>query len=301
MAWGGVLVLIVGLAGAALIGVGALRRFGAVTGAIERIVNGNLAERLPTHGKASDLDKLVHVVNGMLDDIERLMDEVKGVSDGIAHDMRTPLTRLLAGLERARRRAASVDEYASAVDDAVVETRGILSTFGAMLRISEVEDGARRAGFTMLDLAMLAADVTEFHDPVAESKGVLLSLHIEGAGPVEMAGDPSLIFEAIGNLLDNAIKFTPSAGRVTVCVFRTNENLGISVADTGPGIPAEERDAVLRRFFRSERSRHTPGSGLGLSLVAAVARLHGLHLVIEDAKPGCRVTLRREGERASSR
>jgi signal transduction histidine kinase len=204
------------------------------------------------------------------------------------------LTRLLAGLERAGRRAASVDEFAAAVDEAIVETKAVLSTFGAMLRISEVEDGARRTGFTTLDLAAIAADVRDFYEPLAEGKGVSFSLKDESGGSAKMAGDPSLLFEAIGNLVDNAIKFTPSGGRVTLRIFRANENLGVIVNDTGPGIPAEEREAVLRRFYRAERSRHTPGSGLGLSLVAAVARLHGLDLVIEDAKPGCRVTLRRE-------
>lgn len=292
MAWSGLLVLVLGLAGAAVIGAGSIRRIDAVTRAIERIVNGNLGERLPTHGTAGDLDRLVHVVNGMLDDIERLMHEVKGVSDGIAHDLRTPLTRLLAGLERAGRRAASVNEYAAAVDEAIVETKGVLSTFGAMLRISEVEDGARRAGFTTLDLAIIAADVTEFYEPLAEGKAVSLSLQSESGGSARIAGDPSLLFEAIGNLVENAIKFTPSGGRVTVRVFGDAAHLGVVVTDTGPGIPAEEREAVLRRFYRTERSRHTPGSGLGLSLVAAVARLHGLDLVIEDAKPGCRVVLR---------
>jgi signal transduction histidine kinase len=294
MAWGGLLVLVMGLAGAAVIGAGSVRRIDEIARAIECIVNGNLAERLPTRGTAGDLDRLVDVVNGMLDDIERLMHEVKGASDAIAHDLRTPLTRLLAGLERAGRRAASADEFAAAVDEAIVETKAVLSTFGAMLRISEVEDGARRTGFTTLDLAALAGDVTEFYEPLAEGKGVSFSLKDESGGSARMAGDPSLLFEAIGNLIDNAIKFTPSGGRVTVRVFRENENLGVIVDDTGPGIPAEEREAVLRRFYRAERSRHTPGSGLGLSLVAAVARLHGLALVIEDASPGCRVTLRRE-------
>jgi signal transduction histidine kinase len=295
MAWGGLLVLIMGLAGAAVIGAGSVRRIDEVARAIERIVNGNLAERLPTRRTAGDLDRLVDVVNGMLDDIERLMHEVKGVSDGIAHDLRTPLTRLLAGLERAGRRAASVDEFAAAVDEAIVETKAVLSTFGAMLRISEVEDGARRAGFTTLDLAAIAADVRDFYEPLAEGKGVSFSLKDESGGSAKMAGDPSLLFEAIGNLVDNAIKFTPPGSRVALRIFRANENLGIIVTDTGPGIPAEEREAVLRRFYRAERSRHTPGSGLGLSLVAAVARLHGLDVAIEDAKPGCRVTLRREG------
>src|SRR4029077_1758243 len=170
MAWGTLLALAAGLGGAVVTGVGTLRRIDAVSGAIERIVSGNLSERLPTRGKVGDLDRLVHAVNGMLDDIERLMHEVKGVSDGIAHDLRTPLTRLLAGLERASRRAASVDEFAAAIDEAIIETKAVLSTFGAMLRISEVEDGARRTGFTTLDLAALAADVTEFYEPLAEGK-----------------------------------------------------------------------------------------------------------------------------------
>src|ERR1700737_3723274 len=295
MAWGGLLVLVMGLAGAAVIGAGSVRRIDEVARAIEHIVKGNLAERLPTRGAAGDLDRLVDVVNGMLDDSERPMHEVKGVSDGIAHDLRTPLTRLLAGLERTGRRAASVEEFAVAVDEAIVETKAVLATLGAMRRISEVEDGARRMGFTTLDLAAIAADVTEFYEPLAESKGVLFSLNDESGGSAKMAGDPSLVFEAIGNLVDNAIKFTPSGGRVTLRIIRANENLGVIVPDTGPKIPAEEREAVLRRFYRAERDRHTPGGGLGLSVVAAVARLHGLDLVIEDAKPGCRVTLRREG------
>jgi signal transduction histidine kinase len=291
MASGGVIVLLLGLAGAAVTGTGALRRIDAVTRAIERIVHGNLSERLPAGGKAGDLDRLVQVVNGMLDDIERLMQEVKGVSDGIAHDLRTPLTRLLAGLERAQRRAASADEYGAAVEAAIVETQGLLATFSAMLRIAEVEDGARRAGFTRLDLAKVAADVAELYDPLAEAKGVALALETAGPGPVEIPGDPSLLFEAIGNLVDNAIKFTPAGGCVTVRVFQENGRRGVAVADTGPGIPVAEREAVLRRFYRAEKSRHAPGSGLGLSLVAAVAKLHGLRLSLEDANPGCRVTL----------
>jgi signal transduction histidine kinase len=299
LAWGWVMVLVTGLAGAAVSGAGALRRVDAVAGAIERIVGGNLAERLPAAGSA-DLDRLIGVVNGMLDDLERLMHEIKGVSDDIAHDLRTPLTRLLAGLERAHRRAASTGEYAAAVEEAIVETRGILATFSAMLRISEVEDGARRAGFSKLDLRRVATDVTELYDPLAEGKGVALALEDPGPGPAELAGDPSLLFEAIGNLVDNAIKFTPPGGRVTVRVVRDDGRLGVAVADTGPGIPATEREAVLRRFYRSQKSRHTTGSGLGLSLVAAVARLHGLRLAIEDAGPGCRVTLWRESGPAAS-
>lgn len=294
MASGGVVVLVLGLTGAAIIGAGALGRIDGVTRAIERIVDGDLSERLPSGGTDGDVDRLIHVVNRMLDEIERLMHEVKGVTDDIAHDLRTPLTRLLAGLERARRRATSADEYADAVDEAVVESKGILATFGALLRISEVEAGARRGGFTTVDLNTVAADVTDFYEPLAEHKDISLSLETDDVS-AEMAGDPNLLFEAVGNLVDNAIKYTPSGGRVTLRIFGRNDRLGIEVSDTGPGIPEAERGMALRRFHRLEKCRHTPGSGLGLSLVAAVAKLHGLHLAIEDANPGCRVTLRRDG------
>jgi signal transduction histidine kinase len=186
-----------------------------------------------------------------------------------------------------------VEEYGGAVDEAIAETRGILATFAALLRIAEVEAGARRAGFTALDLNTLAADVADFYEPLAERKSLSLSLETEGAA-AEIAGDPSLLFEAISNLVDNAIKFTPPGGQVILRILGGNDRLGFEVSDTGPGIPETERNAVLRRFHRAERSRHTPGSGLGLSLVAAVARLHGLRLTIEDAEPGCRVRLWRD-------
>jgi signal transduction histidine kinase len=296
MASGALVVLVLGLAGAVITGAGALGRIDGVTHAIERIVNGDLSRRLPSGGRGGDLNRLIQVVNRMLDEIQRLMEEVKGVTDDIAHDLRTPLTRLLAGLERAHRRAGSVEEYAAAIDEAIVETKDVLVTFGALLRIAEVEAGARQAGFARLDLDTVAADVAELYEPVAEGKGVAFSRETDGgAHAAEIAGDPSLLFEAIGNLVDNAIKFTPPGGRVTLRILNASDRLGIEVTDTGPGIPGPERDAVLRRFHRVEKCRHTPGSGLGLSLVAAVAKLHGLQLAIEDAHPGCCVTLWREG------
>lgn len=299
MAWGGVLLLVVGLVGAGITGLGAVRRINAVTGAIERIVTGDLSGRLPMNRRAGDLDRLGLLVNRMLDEIERLMGEVKGVTDDIAHDLRTPLTRLLAGLERARRRSelsleGGAAEYERAVEEAIRETRDLLGTFSALLRIAEVEDSARRAGFTRVDLGTVAADVVEFQAPVAEEKGVALEYErpaLSADGPVALSGDPSLLFEAVGNLVENAIKFTPAGGRIVVRAFAVKGRVGVSVSDTGPGIPEAEREAVLRRFHRLEKSRHTPGSGLGLSLVAAVARLHGLNLRIESADPGCLVTL----------
>ena len=288
---GGLVVLMIGLAGGMIVGAAALGRIDGVALAIERIINGNLSERLPLTRKGGDLNRLIRVVNRMVDEIERLMNEVKGVTDNIAHDLRTPLTRLLAGLERVRRRDASNEEYADAIDDAIVETRGLLATFNALLRIAEIEAGARRAGFKTLDLQPVITDVADFYEPMAERKGVSLVVDNEPASDGLLAGDPSLLFEAIGNLVDNAIKFTPPGGQVALRALRRGDHLGIEVSDTGPGIPEEERVAVLRRFHRVDKCRNAPGSGLGLSLVAAVAKLHGFDLAIEDAQPGCRVTL----------
>jgi signal transduction histidine kinase len=291
---GGAVFLLLGLTGAAITGVGTLGRIDRVTRAIELIVNGNLSERLPSDGKGGALDLLIQVVNRMLGEIERLMREVKGITDDVAHDLRTPLTRLLAGLERIRRRGTSVPEFETAVDEAIAEAKGILGTFTALLRIAEVESRARRVGFTILDLNTVAADVAEFYDPVAESKNIALSLETADAADAEATGDASLLFEALSNLVDNAIKYSPSNSQISVRVFATSSRLGVEVSDMGPGIPEADREAVLRRFHRLDRCRGEPGCGLGLSLVAAVAKLHDLHLAIEDAHPGCRVVLWRE-------
>ncbi len=287
---GGIITILLGLAGAVAVGADSMRRIDAVTGAVQRIVNGDLTERLPVDGRMDDLDRLAEVINGMIGELERLMHEVKGVCDNIAHDLRTPLTRLLAGLERARRRAASAEEYGAAVDEAILDTRDLLQTFAALLRISEVENGARRAGFTDADLSAVLADAVELYDPMAEAKHVRLRF-VPVDIPLLMRGDPNLLFEAVGNLIDNALKFTPTGGTVTVGGFDRDGAIGFEIADTGPGIPLRERDAVLRRFYRSEACRQTPGNGLGLALVAAVVRLHGMVLAIEDATPGCRVTI----------
>ena len=291
MSSGGLVVLMIGLAGGMIVGAAALDRIDGVARAIERIINGNLSERLPLTRKGGDLNRLIRVVNRMVDEIERLMNEVKGVTDNIAHDLRTPLTRLLAGLERVRRRDATSEEYADAIDDAIVETRGLLATFNALLRIAEIEAGARRAGFKTLDLSPWSPMSRISTNRWPSGRVFRLRSNNEPASDGLLAGDPSLLFEAIGNLVDNAIKFTPPGGQVALRALRRGDRLGIEVSDTGPGIPEEERDAVLRRFHRVDKCRNAPGSGLGLSLVAAVAKLHGFDLAIEDAQPGCRVTL----------
>lgn len=285
-----ILMLLLGIGGGVLIGIGSLRRLDKVTEAIERITSGDLSGRLPSRGSGDDLDRLVHVVNAMLDQIERLMGEVKGVCDSIAHDLRTPLTRLLAGLERANRRNLSDSDRRAAIEMAISEAKGALKTFAALLRISEIEHGVRYAVFAEVDLVQIVSDACEHFEPLAEAKSIDLSLHIasgEGGQPA-LEGDADLLFEAIANLLDNAIKFTPVGGTIRVEV---GAGPCITVTDSGRGIAPADRGIVILRFRRGSSSRDTPGNGLGLPLVVAIAQLHGLALRIEDGNPGARFVL----------
>lgn len=286
----GLLTLLFGLIGAVALGTSSMRRIDAITLAIRRIVTGALTERLPVQGSRDDLNRLAREVNGMLDELERLVHEVKGVCDGIAHDLRTPLTRLLGGLERAQRRASTVEEFREATAQATEEISELLRTFNALLRISEIEAGARRAGFSHVALAQVLADAIDLYQPLAEEKNVSLQLSGTAAhADLTLWGDASLLFDAFANLIDNAIKFVPPSGHIEVQLDA--EQHAISVTDNGPGIPISERKAVLNRFHRNEPSRSTPGNGLGLSLVAVIAQLHDMKIDITDAAPGCRVTL----------
>lgn len=287
---GGALLIVVGLIGAIALGYSARRRLDTLSRSIKQIVEGDLSRRLPTLGNRDDIDRIASVVNGMLDALERLMNEVKGVCDDIAHDLRTPLTRLIAGLERAQRRNLSKDEYADAIDAAIEDAKGLMQTFRALLRISEIEGSARRSNFTLVDLNRIGADATELFEPLAEERGMTLEF-VPSAKPANLSGDAQLLFDAACNLLDNAIKFSPDNGCVRVEVIAEETRSGLSVSDNGPGIPEAEREAVFRRLYRSESSRHTAGNGLGLSMVSAVARLHDMSLMVHDAHPGCRVDL----------
>ncbi|CAG9216864.1 Histidine kinase [Paraburkholderia tropica] len=288
---GALFALAIGLIGAAAIGLGSLRRLDAVTATIRQIVGGDLSQRLPTHRRHDDLESLVRVVNGMLDEIERLMNEVKGVCDAIAHDLRTPLTSMIAGLERVQRRGQTIDDYRQALDDTLVEATGMRHTFNALLRISEVESGVRRQSFVPVDLAGIVKDVYEYYEASAEEKALIYRCEIEGGGEFALEGDPNLLFEALANLIENAIKFSPIGGTVTVSLIRLQGRVHLSVHDNGPGIPEAEHQAVLRRFYRGEASRHTPGNGLGLSLANAVAAMHGMSLAFDRIEAGCRVML----------
>lgn len=275
----GCLALLIGI----LLAIRNEKRIARVNHAIRRIVAGNLRERLPTRGSDS-FDKLATSVNHMLAEIEALLQGIAGAGDDMAHEIRTPLTRVRARLERARRKALDPADIRGVLDEAILEIDQCLAIVTALLRIAEIEHSRRLAGFGSVALGPLLREVHEFYEPTAEAKGVNLSL--AAAGEAEVVGDHDLLFEAVANLVDNAVKFTPTGGAVALSLLRDAAGPVLRVADTGPGIGEAERDSVIKRFYRSDKSRHETGSGLGLSLVAAIARLHGFTLRF-SGQAGC--------------
>jgi signal transduction histidine kinase len=268
------------------------RRIRAISECSREIMSGQLDRRLPTRGTNHDLDRLVSIVNTMLDEIERLVGEVRGVCAGIAHDLRTPMTHLRGGLERVRRRWGSVEDYEYAIDTAIGQSDLVLARFTALLRIAEIEAGGRRASFGKISLHTVLRDVADLYEPLADHRGLSMTLHVSTS--VEIIGDVDLLFGAIENLLDNALKFTPRGGAVTLEAGDDGGFPSLQVSDTGPGIDLDERKAVLRPFYRAGGAQMdvTAGHGLGLSLVAAIARMHGADFEILDNHPGCRMLLR---------
>jgi signal transduction histidine kinase len=286
LAGGLVASLALALFGGLVMSSASLRRIEAMHRAAAEIMEGDLAKRLPVAGSGDDFDRLAGIVNAMLAEIERLVGDIKAAGDNIAHDLRTPLTRLRTRLEGALRRGGAVEQHRAAMEDALADADSILATFRALLRISEVEAGARRAGFTEVDLVKLANSAAEFFEPLAAERGIAFAASIDATAPVK--GDPDLLFEALANLLDNAVKFTPSGGTVLLTLTPDGE---IAVADSGPGLPDGVKDALMQRFVRGDKSRHLPGNGLGLSLVAAVMRLHGFAFDLQNSRPGCRAVI----------
>jgi signal transduction histidine kinase len=266
----------------------ARQRLSEVNRRVQRIVAGDLRERLPTRGGDDPFDQLAVSVNRMLGEIEALIHEVAGVGDNIAHDLRTPLTRVRVRLERGRAHASTLDELRTVVDRSITGLDQSLAIITALLRIVEIEHSRRLDGFGQVPLAPLIREVADFYDPIAEDKGI--SLRVEAVDEATVLGDRDLLFEAVANLVDNAVKFTPGGGRVELVLLHREGETVIQVRDTGPGISENEREAVTKRFYRSDRSRRTEGLGLGLSLVAAIIKLHGFRFTI-TAGSGCTVEI----------
>jgi signal transduction histidine kinase len=288
--FGGLFCLAAGVTGGLALSVRQMGRVREIRRATQLIAQGDLNQRLPVGG-SDELDMLAHLVNHMLEEVERLMTEVKGACDGIAHDLRTPLAHV-------RTLLAHIDERAQQHGDptltailtrARTETDQLLERFRAMLRISEIGSLQRRGGFAELQLEDLIRDVCELYEPLAETRQIRVDLEIASVAMIH--GDRALLFEALSNLLDNAVKFTPEGGVVRVELKQTPSGPQIDVVDTGPGVPTSERHAVMQRFYRGEQTRHIAGSGLGLSVVSAVMRVHDFTARIGSADPGTRVTV----------
>jgi signal transduction histidine kinase len=287
---GGIFCLVAGAAVGLAFGMRQMRRVKAIRRVTLQIAQGDLHQRLPVGGR-DELDMLSHLVNRMLDEVERLMTDVKGACDGIAHDLRTPLAHVRTLLARMAERTDALDDEAlsNMLARARSDTERLLDRFRAMLRISEIGALQRRGGFAEVQLETLVSEIGELYEPLAESKSIEWVVRATRVPAIH--GDRTLLFEMFSNLLDNAIKFTPTGGTVRMELTATPYGPRLDIVDNGPGIPSSERGAVLQLFYRSEQTRHIAGSGLGLSIVSAVIRVHDFTMSIGDAEPGTRVTI----------
>ncbi|NBF04991.1 HAMP domain-containing protein [Pseudomonas sp. Fl5BN2] len=283
--WGISLTIIPGAAGWHLLRRRPLRRIRQIQDSAEAIVAGDLTRRLPLSNRRDELDMLAAIVNAMLERIERLMHEVKGVCDNIAHDLRTPLTRLRAQLYRLQQQAEEGSPQALQMDQLLAEADTLMARFRGLLRISELEDQQRRSGFLELDPLPLLQELHDFYLPLAEEGQLSLVLDVPPSLP-RLIGDRALLFEALANLLSNSIKFTPVGGEVILRGIDDDGSSRLEVLDSGPGIPAAERAAVFRRFYRVDENDAQGGFGLGLSIVAAIVSLHGFKLEVGTSERG---------------
>jgi signal transduction histidine kinase len=266
--------------------VGRIESINAISRAI---MQSGLDKRIPLRGSNDEWDRVAENLNLMLDRIETLMGEIKQVSDNVAHDLRTPLTRMRGRLEKAYHGQRGAEDDQSLIGDTIADLDAVLRIFASLTRIAHIETQARKGAFRTVNLAEIAGEVVELYDAAAEPDGTRLT--VVGDKEVLATGDRDLIFDAIANLVDNAIKHGRAGGHVVVASEHVNGQPVISIADDGPGIPACEYEHVFKRFYRLEHSRYTEGNGLGLSLVAAVARLHGARIEMLDNSPGLMLKL----------
>lgn len=290
LAWAVALTLGLGLLGGILLSRNLLRRVEVINRTSRAIMDGALDRRLPVSGSGDELDRLAENLNEMLDQIERLVTGMRQVTDNIAHDLRSPLNRLRGRLEVTLMGAGSQAEYRAAMEETIAESEILLETFNALLNIAQAEAGLAEDSLTVFDLSALVADMAELYTPAAEDKNQTLSGDVEAG--IQICGDRHLAGQALANLMDNAVKYTPDGGSIALVLRRAGAGAELIVADSGPGIAEADRQRVLDRFQRLEASRNSPGTGLGLSLVRAVVKLHCAELVLEDNLPGLRVLLR---------
>lgn len=281
---------VVGILGGVLIQRRLMARIHTVQQTVSAIMQGDLTRRLPTQGEGDELNALSQTINRMLAQIEQLVDGVRNVSNAIAHDLRTPLAELRARLEELSVTRPSSEHTFAEIEAAVTDVDRVIGIFNALLRLAEIDSGLRRSGFVTVDMAEVAAAAVEFYQPAAELNGSRLQL--VRTGPAPISGDRVLLTQALSNLIDNALKYGPPHSDVIVSVKRRSDrSVEVAVADAGPGIADVDKPKVVERFYRGDASRGTPGMGLGLSVVDAVARLHGATLQLEDNHPGLRASM----------
>ncbi|OAN53696.1 two-component sensor histidine kinase [Paramagnetospirillum marisnigri] len=292
LGWGLALTILLGVVGGYFTSRHMLQRVDQMSRTAKSIFGGDMSQRMVLSGTDDEFDSLAESFNEMMDELERLLEGIRTVSDNIAHDLRTPLNRLRSRIDLVLLGPPDCEKYHRTLEETLAEADNLLATFSAILTISHAESSARLESFQPVDLSQLASDAAELYEPLAEEKEVTLTCGVEPGLTVK--GDRHLLFQAIANLVDNAVKYTPAHGSVTLAVSSLLEPgmVDLVVTDSGPGIPEESRDRVLDRFVRLDATRTTPGNGLGLSLVKAVARLHGARLMLGDAHPGLEVRLR---------
>ncbi len=282
------LMLLLGLAGGFALSRWTVGRLEQINRTTRAIMAGHLGRRIELQGGGDEFDELAQNLNAMLERIEELVASMREVTDNVAHDLRTPLNRIRSRIEVALLEELDREQAREILEATMRDADGLISTFNALLSIARAEAGGERRAHVAVDLAELARDVAELYEPLADEKRITLA--VEVGEPIHVTGDRELLAQALANLVDNAIKYTPAGGHVAVRT-RSTPQPTLEVADDGPGIPTELRPKALQRFVRLQPDRSTPGNGLGLSLVAAVAKLHGAHLELADNQPGLRVTL----------
>lgn len=284
-----ILITLTGLAGGILMGRGVLRRIDAVRDTAADIIAGDLEQRIPMNGRRDEFVDLGEHINAMLARIEALIQGMRAVTDNVAHDLRSPLNRLRSRIEVALMEAETPEDYRLVLEEATLELEGMVRTFNALLSIAQAESGIRRENLTSVDLSQLVSDLVELYEALAEEAGMRLRVKITPG--VRIPGQRELLAQMLANLLDNAIKYNATGGLIEVTLTADEASVRLAVCDNGSGIPPEHRERVLERFARLDSARATPGNGLGLALVKAVAQVHGAKLVLSDARPGLCATL----------
>ncbi len=284
-----VIIFTLAIIGGSFMGYNVLHRINAIGRTANEIVSGNLSRRMPVTKRDDEFDRLSHVLNAMLERIEHLMQGMRDVTDNLAHDLRNPLNRMRNRLESSQFQPEDKTDYPQLVQDTIQDVDDLIRTFNALLSIAQMESGVQRDDWVDIDLTALIEELADLYTVVAEEEGMTLSHRAESG--LRLHGNRQLLAQAITNLLDNAVKYSPTAGHISLMAMRLEQHLIITIADNGVGIPLDKREQVFKRFTRLDNARSTPGNGLGLSLVKAVADLHGATILLEDNHPGLKASL----------